>query len=168
MYAKTCEGCSKQFEALKASRRYCSDTCSRRVRRRAAAFPNSSASEPVSAARLGGYPDINPDDADTIAYLRAQIAFVRAFDPAVVLPVDVVDKLLSFEDEGRSAFVEADCEAVERVLVERAIARLEEFQTGSDFEDAQAAMALLIDLWADRVDDRVVSALASALRGSAS
>ena len=35
MYQKTCEGCGRRFEALKANRRWCDNVCGRRARRKA-------------------------------------------------------------------------------------------------------------------------------------
>ena len=38
MYTKTCEGCGELFEAVKRNKKWCTDLCGRRTRRRGAAL----------------------------------------------------------------------------------------------------------------------------------
>lgn len=50
MYAKHCQGCGRPFEALKANRKWCSDTCGKRTRRQAPPQPRVSIQRTTPAA----------------------------------------------------------------------------------------------------------------------
>ena len=64
-----------------------------------------------------------------VVYVRENLAWARAVNPGVVLPVDVVDGLLSDDDGGVGS--EADYALVQQVLVSSAVARLQGLQSGT-------------------------------------
>ena len=80
----------------------------------------------------------------------------------MVLPVDVVDGLLSDDDGGVGS--EADYALVQQVLVSSAVARLQGLQSGtSSVDDVLAGLRLLTDFLDDLVSPRIVAALAASL-----
>jgi hypothetical protein len=102
-------------------------------------------------------------DADTVEYVRKNLAFARAVCPGLVVPVDVLDALLS--DSGDDDVgSEADYDVVQQVLVSSAVARLEGLQSGtSSVEDVLAGLKLLTDFLGDLVSPGIVAALAASL-----
>jgi hypothetical protein len=162
MYQKACEGCGTTFEALKPSRKYCSDTCGKRTRRRTW--------KPVAPAIAGHNPDISPDIPDA-ALVREQLDFARAVNPNVSLSLDVVEALLADEYDHGVATSE-DFDVVQRVLVSRAVAALEGLPAASAeswlaaSDDVVAELGLVTKFLSDLVSPRIVAALAAATKSS--
>lgn len=162
MYQMRCAGCGKSFEALKANRKWCSDLCGKRSRRQAARVADYVASTAIPAADRAVNSDTGADATD-IMFVRQQLAFARAVQPGLMLPLDLLDGLLSADGYGDAAS-EADYDVVQRVLVSSAVARLEALQSGtSSVDDVLAGLKLLTNFLGDLVSPGIVAALAAAL-----
>lgn len=164
MVSKRCEGCSKLFDARRASRKWCSDSCSRRSRRRAVGQV-----EPAAAI---AYPDISsayPDmDAGWITYLHESLDFARVVNPNFVMPADRLAELLAnLGNTDGSAAEESDWDLVEQTLVTSVLAGLNAAQPPWHDNDAlKTELRALLDLWGDVFDPHVIAALAASLRDS--
>lgn len=142
MYQKRCVGCGNAFEAVKPNRKWCSDTCGKRTRRR-----TSPASQPpVPVRRVDG------DEPDPYVQSNRDIAEALG----VSLPAELVAALAS-DDDDRSQNTEDEVAAVALRLADR-------FQSavrGRDWRLCEQLMQALQDLMDDFIDARVVALLAA-------
>lgn len=163
MYSKRCEGCGKSFDAQRASRKWCSDNCSRQSRRRAVR-----PTEHVAIASSPPlYPDKNPDISadDMAAYWRRSLDFAHAVKPDFVMPADLLVELLTgASDQDGDAAEESDWCVVQQALISRVVAGLERVQSVWDDTDGlQTELRMLLDFWGDVFDPHVIAALAASL-----
>jgi hypothetical protein len=138
MYQRSCEGCGRRFEAQKASRRWCSDTCGRRTRRRNARSPHV-VSSPVA-----------PSD----PYVRLNSDFARALGASV--PAPLLSVLASDDDDYRDDSTEQEFWAVAL----RIALRLQDAAQHSDWDGYERLARSSVIFADDLVDTRVVSYLA--------
>jgi hypothetical protein len=176
MYQKRCEGCGTTFEALKPSRKWCSDLCGKRTRRR-----NSAAvGRRVGPALPGRSPVISSDNPDvdsddSTETLRENLAFARGVVPDLVLDLDCVEALVDVNDPGwANGCTSEDWVCVARALVRRLIAQLEEFDSlaadddddrlDAVIADVESGLTRLSEFLGDSFSNRVIAQLAAALR----
>lgn len=142
MYQKRCVGCGNAFESLKPNRKWCSDTCGKRTRRRA-----SPVSRPPAPVRR-----VDGDEPDPYVQSNRDIAEALG----VSLPAELVAALAS-DDDDRSQNTEDEVAGVALRLADR-------FQSavrGRDWRLCEQLMQALQDLMDDFIDARVVALLAA-------
>jgi hypothetical protein len=167
MFQKLCAGCDRPFTAQKQSRRWCSDACGRRSRRknaRAASGPHPllvAGHNPVVPVVPTVKPDIPYDGGDP--WLLHNIDLARSVRPGLLMDLDFIEEL-----SAESVDVDAtndDYQVVATELARRVIALLQDFDV-TDAAQALAYMSRLEKFVADEYSTRIVLRLAEELRGA--
>ena len=133
MYQKQCQGCGKPFEALKPNRKWCSDTCGKRTRRRTPPQPRGSIQQTP--------PAVDP-------FVQWHQEFVSLLGES--LPGELADALAS-DDDCRDKCTPEQFTAVAVWISDQFRAAIECDDWGRAEQIVPALHALMDDLVSDRV-----------------